>query len=314
MKKMYWLVPLTLLAALALAGGQAFAQNSSELYKQAVEDLQNNLDADAAEKLEQASAGEATDENLAAIRYALGYAYARQGQNNKAIKVMDKLVADTSDSVNGRYLLGVTLVRRMGSGNISRGMEVLNQLSREKSGTIGTIAGNSAARLIHTQSTIDYAAGQSKQALTRIRDLLNRFGRDPAPLRSENLNIKFSAGVYLMASGDLDGAQFEFDYLALNQPGFALANGTTLSQIRSNLYYQTALTRLKEGGKQGGEGSLKMMMEADKLGGGNTAANHHLKALGHTLAGNEADAAEEWNSVAEADPEYAARVAPPKKQ
>lgn len=314
MNKLYWLVPLTLLVALGLSGTPAFAQgNAEELYKQGVEDLQNNLYADAVEKLEQASS-DAEGDALAQIRYALGYAHAKQSRYSKAAQVLDKLVADSPDSSNGRYLLGVSLIRSMERSNIKRGMEVLNQLARENQGTIQTISANSAARLGHTLSTIDYASGQSKVALDGISDLLDRFGKNPAPTKIENLNIKFSAGVYLMATGDLSGAQFEFDYLTLNRPDFALNNGTTLNQVRSNLYYQTALARLKEGGKQGGEGALKMMEQADSLGGGNKAANHHLKALAYGLTGNEEEKAKEYAAVAEADSEYAARIATPKTQ
>lgn len=316
MKKLYWLVPLAFLLTLGLTSNPAFGMNHlTGLYKQGIEDLQNNLYAEAIEKLEQASgdAASLTDagEVLAQIRYALGYAHAKLWQYDKAISVLDELVTASPDAKNGRYLLGVTLIRTMDGANIKRGLEVLNQLARENPGSIATISANSAARLRHTHSTIDYAAGQTKTALDGISDLLNRFGKDPAPTKAENLNIKFSAGVYLMATGDLSGAQFEFDYLTLNQPGFALNNGTTLSQVRSNLYYQTALVRLKEGGKQGGEAALNMMEEADKLGGGNKAANHHLKALAYGLVGDEEGKAKEYAAVTEADPEYAARIAAP---
>ena len=312
MKKTCWLLPLMLMAVLSLSGSLVFAQGSAaDLYKQAIEDLRNNLDSEAGEKLEQASAAGATGENLANIRYALGYTYARQGRNDKAVSVLDQLVADSPDSANGRYLLGVSLIRRMDNQSITRGTEVLDQLGRENPGSIATIAANSAARLIHTQTTTSYAAGNAKAALDRITDMLNRFGKTPASSKRENLNIKFSAGVYLMATGDLDGAQFEFDYLSLNRPNFSLKNGVNLDQIRSNLYYQTALARVKEGGKQGGEAALKLMAEAEAIGGGNEAANHHLKSLAYGLVGNEEEAAKSTAAMTAADPEYAARIAAP---
>jgi tetratricopeptide (TPR) repeat protein len=315
MKKTFWLLPLMLMAALSLSGSLAFAQASAEdLSKQGLENLRNNMDAEAAEVLEQAATAAAPGKELADIQYALGYAYARQGKNGKAIQVLDELVAASPDSINGRYLLGISLIRRMDSKNIARGTEVLDQLGRENPGTIATMVANSAARLIHTQTTINYAAGGAKSALRRTSDLLDRFGRNPAPTKKENQNIQFSAGVYLMANGDLDGAQFEFDYLALKKKNLALNNGVTLGQIRSNLYYQSALVRLKEGGKQGGEGALKMMAQAEALGGGNEAANHHLKSLAYGLVGNEEEAAKSMAAVATADPEYAARIAAPAAQ
>ena len=309
MKKMFWLLPLTIVVTLGLSGSLIFAQDVAQLYTRGIEDLQNNLDAEAVESLEQAAEAAAVgSKELGQVRYALGYAYARQGQNGKAITVLDQLVADSPDSVNGRYLLGVSLIRRMGGDNVERGIEVLHQLAREKEGNVATIAMNASARLMHTQSTINYAAGDSGSALGSISDLLDRFGSNPAPTKSENQNIKFSAGVYLMASGDLDGAQFEFDYLALKAKDFSLANGTTLSEIRSNLYYEAALARLKEGGKVGGEGALGLMKQAEKLGGGNPAANHHLKALAYGLTGNTEEQAKSMAAVAAADPEYAARI------
>lgn len=315
MKKTVWLLPLMLMALVSLSASLAFAQGSAaDLMKQGLENLQNNMDADAAEVLEQAAGAAAPGQELAEVQYALGYAYARQGQNGKAIKVLDELVAATPDSVNGRYLLGISLIRRMDSKNISRGTEVLDQLGRENPGTVATMVAQSAARLIHTQTTINYAAGGAKAALRRTSDLLDRFGKSPAPTKGENFNIKFSAGVYLMATGDLDGAQFEFDYLSLNRPGFSLRNGVKLNDVRSNLYYQTALARLKEGGKQGGEAALKMMAEAEALGGGNEAANHHLKALAYELVGNTEEAANSMAAVAAADSEYAARIAAPAVQ
>lgn len=312
MKKLFWLVPFAFLLTLGLMSNTAFGmKHVIELFNQGIEDLQNNLYAEAIEKLEQTSGAGAQGENLATIRYALGYAHAKLWQYDKAVQVLDELVKASPDSQNGRYLLGVTLIRTMEGAKIKRGLEVLNQLARENPGSIATISANSAARLRHTQSTIDYASGKPSSALDGISDLLNRFGKDPAPTKSENLNIKFSAGVYLMATGDLSGAQFEFDYLTLNQPSFALNNGTTLNQVRSNLYYQTALARVKEGGKQGGEAALKMMEEADRLGGGNKAANHHLKALAYGLVGNDGEKAKEMAAVTGADPEYAARIVAP---
>jgi tetratricopeptide (TPR) repeat protein len=316
MKKLYWLVPLAFLLTLGLAGNPAFGMNHlSELYKQGIEDLQNSLYAEAIEKLEQASADAASitdaDEVVAQIRYALGYAHAKLWHYDSAITVLDELVTASPESKNGRYLLGVSLIRTMESVEIERGMEVLHQLARENPGSIATISANAAARLRHTQSTIDYASGDADSALAGISDLMSRFSRTPAPTKPENFNIQYSVGVYLMATDDLPGAQFEFDYLALKQPEFALNNGTTVNQVRSNLYYQSALNRLKEGGKLGGEGALNYMEQADKLGGGNKAANHHLKALAHGLAGNEEEQAKEYAAVAEADSEYAARIAAP---
>lgn len=338
MKKMCWLVALAFVATVGFTGSSAFAQGNIEdtaaklendpanqelrgrlvtlYYKQGVEDLQNNLDAEAAQALEkglEAAFGGtnpiASDaDSVKETRYALGYAHARQGRHFNAVEVLDELVAVAPEMISARYLLGVSLIRSMTNENILRGMEVLKQMARENEGDTATIAMNSSARLIYNFSTIDYAGGEAQTALEMISDLLAKYGNNPAPSKSENQDIKFAVGVYLMASGDLDGAQFELDYLALKSKDYSLASGVTLTEIRSNLYYQAALNRLQEGGKDGGNGALAMMKQADKLGGGNKAANHHVKALAHELTGNAEKAAEELAAVASADPDYAARI------
>jgi len=285
-------------------------------YKQGVEDLQNNLDAEAAQAFEkglEAAFGGTNPlpsdaDSVKETRYALGYSQARQGRHFNAVEVLDELVEVAPEMIGARYLLGVSLIRSMTNENIQRGMEVLKQMARENEGDTATIAMNSSARLIYNYSTIDYAAGEAQTSLDLVSGLLANYGNNPAPTKSENQHLKFSAGVYLMATGDLDGAQFELDYLALKSKDYTLANGTTLTAIRSNLYYQAALNRLQEGGADGGKGALEMMKQADKLGGGNTAANHHVKALAHELAGNAEEAAKELAAVAAADPGYAAKI------
>ena len=83
MKKTFWLVSLMLMAVLSLSGSLAFAQGSAaDLYNQGLEDLRNNMDADAAEKLEQAAAAASPGEELSSIQYALAYAHARQWGNS----------------------------------------------------------------------------------------------------------------------------------------------------------------------------------------------------------------------------------------
>ncbi len=329
-----WLVALTALAVIGFTGGPVFAQSaeidetSSRLandpgnqelrvrlvnlyYKQALEDLQNNLDADAVgtlnKGLETASGGtnpvSDSHESVAETRYALGYALARQGKYFDAVLVIDDLVAAQQENFTARYLLGVTLIRSNTNENIQRGMEVLKQIAAESPGTNETASRTASARLTYNISTTEYAGGNAKGAADMMSDLFAKHGDTPGANDAENQHLKFASGVYLAATGDSSGAQFQLDGLAQEASGYALNNGTTLDQVRSNVHYQAALDALSSGGSSGGATALDAIRQVEDIDG-SSVTTMHVKALAYSLTGDSEAMNNEMDAIKSADQSY----------
>ncbi len=110
-------------------------------------------------------------------------------------------------------------------------------------------------------------------------------------------------------SGEIDGALFELDWLAVARKAedYALDNGTTLNQVRADTYYQAALARLEEGGETGGQGALDMLAQVEAIegaGGPNAHLTAHARALAYNQMGNSEGVKEELNSLQNANASY----------
>ena len=313
------LLAFALVALLTFSGGLVFAQSAAvSAYRQGLEDLQNNLIKDAITKFEtglnDALSGSNplpdTHEDIVALRYGYAYALVQDRRLFDAIMELDVLVESAPDMDQPKYLLGVTLMLTMSNENVLRGMDTLKRYEDESADpNARTIAMNTSAQLAYNISTAEYAGGDPGAAAALLNGLFNNYGQTPGRDKAENNHIRYAIGIYLKDSGDIDGAMFELDYLAVARKAkdYALKNGTTLNQVRADVYYQAALGRLAEGGQTGGEGALAMIKALGKIeGAGGPNAHHvtHAKALAYAMAGNEDAMKREINSLRGANPAY----------
>ena len=281
-------------------------------FKQGVEDLSNRFYAEAvgafqeglAAGLQEADKLSANNPEVEETRYSLAYALVQQGNPHAAIPVLDTLVADSPDYFKGRYLLGVTLVRTIEPQNVSRGLEVLRQIARETSDDIRTISVRTATRLSYNISTVEFASGNTAQALTLVDDVVRDYGNAPGETKAETNALKFALGTYLLDSGEFDSALFEFQYLSEKDKDFALNSGVTLKQVLANAFYQTAVDALSARDADGAERALEMLKEQEKLVGSASAEVHHGRALAHQINGDKEMAREELRAIKAMDESY----------
>ncbi len=301
MKLSPWIFTLALAVLFSVSGTFVYAQDAAvKAFEEGTEDLQNNLVGDAITKLEAGlAAGQSgsnplpdTDELIVKIRYAYAYALARERRFFDAIPELDVLVESAPEMEEAKYLLAVTLIRSMSNENVMRGMGLLKRMADESTVSSGrTIAMNTAAQLGFNVSTAEYAAGDPEAAAQLLNGLRRDYGQALGKDKAENQNIRFAVGVYLRDAGDLDGALYELDILAGagEAQDYALKSGTTLSQVRADVYYQTALARLEEGGETGGREALDLIKQLEILegtDGPDANFNTHARALAYSLTGD----------------------------
>jgi tetratricopeptide (TPR) repeat protein len=321
MKTSRWLFAFALVILVSLSGSLAFAQDAVvKYYKQGLEDLQNNLVAEAIKAFEAGlSEGQGgsnplpdTDENIQQTRYAYAYALAQDGRLFDAIPELDVLVESAPDMDVAKYLLGVTLMRTMSNENIIRGLSVLKQMADGSSDpNARTIAMNGAAQLGYNVSTGEHASGDPEAAAKLINAVLADYGQEPGRDAAENNHIHFALGVYLKDSGDIAGAMSELDTVAGTAADYALQNGTSLTQVRGDAYYQAALAQLQQGGQAGGQGALDLLRKLEEFeGAGGSNAHHimHAKALAYNLTGNANAVNATLKSLRSANPGYYSSV------
>lgn len=319
MKTALRLTSLAIVALVTIFATQAFGQSGAQMvgdkYEEGISKVRSS-DLDGAVAAFQAAlaAGQAmagASDAIVQTRYALAYALVQQGKLLDAIPVLDSLVGDAPDNVNGRFLLGVTLVRSFASANTTRGLEVLQQLAKESEGNQKAVATQTAARLAYNASTIEYAAGNSENARDLLGGLTSDLGSAPAASGDENADIRYATGTYLGASGDYAGAQFELGLLITDRKGkykgYANKNGVTAKQVLGGVYYQAAMDAL-DLGADGAEDALNMVKELASLEGGESVDVLHVKALALQAKGDTDGLKAAMEAIMDKDSAYHARI------
>jgi len=314
---------LSLLMTMAMVamvwGFQASAQEDAvkQHWKLGVESLRNGDKAGALDHFQQAvQAGETAQPPLTAgspamadAHYGVAYTLMVSGKIMDAIPVAENLVTQAPSNMEARYLLGVLLTRSATADGVKRGMEVLGQMAQESDGDIKTIATRGAGRLGLNFSSAHYAAGSGSAANGIMMAAISGAGNTPGESAEENNMIAYASGVYMVASGNAEGAVSTLSAINTSNSEFKLANGVSIKQVLGGAYYQASLDSLVKGAA-GADRALALLDELTNLEGDGVADVHHAKAQAYELKGDKASAKKHYDAIKDIDPAYHKRVAP----
>ena len=315
------LLSIFMVTSLLISAGviQATAQEDAvkNHWKLGVESLRGGDNAGALDHFRQAvQAGQSAQPPLAAnsavmvdAQYGVAYALMEDGKIMDAIPVAENLVTQAPESYEARYMLGVLLVRSATSSNITRGLDVLGQMAKETDGDLKIIASRAGGRLGLNYGSALYASGNGSGANSAMTTALGGVGNEPGESPEENQSIQYASGLFMLASGNSNGAIETLGALNSANSGYALKNGVTIKQVLGGAYYQGALSELAKG-KAGADRALALLDELAQIEGDGMADAHHAKAQAYELKGDKANAKAQYDAIKSIDPAYHKRVAP----
>lgn len=228
--------------------------------------------------------------------YALAHALRNRGMLQDTIEVLEGLTASNPDFFHGRYMLGVLLMSRQDSSDFSRGMEVMEQLYRDSSGSDQRMVATATTHLAY-EYAIDQRTGSALETLRQVRDI---YGESPSSNPQDNLRLRYAMGRFMEELGDLQGAVVEYQAV-YNQDSSFRPDSTSIGEILANAYYQAGLNALQDGN---GSDALDAFQQAERVEGEESMDVLHGQALAYRLMGRSDMVDQVMSRIEQLNPSY----------